>query len=726
MKRFLPIFFLLPLFAAAGCEEKEELLPEIIFDDYAPFSPEGGEFSIGFSIVNAFEYGIMRCSAQADWVDDILCGDGSISFSLERNTGKSSRTAVFTVTYPECADISLEICQEAYDQSGGMKIDISVEMSGNRSVSVSYCPFDPDETYFTGCTLKSDILSYGSTDAFMRSIVAQMEEEAEASGLRPNAVIRKYVVSGDSRRTFDGLFPKTDYYAFAFSLDTDGSFGDNFTYEEFSSGSFDYPDAGFDFETVSSTQSSVRIICTPELVSVPYCISVIPTDEYESTMGSDDMLMASEIQKYQNLIDYYASFGIASTFEDFTVTGETDETYSGLLPGRSYYVYAFGLDAGGWPMTPLSKKEVRTREVEITDDCTFSLSFSDVRSQSFDVTVVPSDPDTRYYVYLADAHILDDNSPEDVAALLINMATADGVDWADTPLIRTGTRTLDTYDDLNASQLQADSEYVVFVFGVSVSGDRTTGVGCATCRTASVEMSDMEIDFEVRGIRPGSATVTFLPTSGETYFYGCVETGVMEGYASDESFISAMIDEAMMYGAFIPVSGEHTVVYGGDLLRPEKSYTVYAFGYSGGVSTRLFTDRFMTPAREFSAASVNITWSIRDGNELYRADPVANYSFMDKAAVTFHISPSGASSWYFSGFGNSMSYLEALDVEELLYMISTSGRSNYNAREVSYAVNWNTTLCGAGYGMDESGNEGRPVMVEVHVPPAGGYIQSNY
>lgn len=720
MNRFVWML-VLPVLVLAGCRESEDFVPEVIFEETAAFSADGGEFSICFSIKNPFEYAIMRCRSDQEWVHDIECLDDRIVFVMDRNTGLEHRSAHLTVTYPECPDMVLTLTQDAYDQTGGMKIDISVELEGARSAVASFSPLDPEQTYYTGCTLKSDIDSYGSDAAFMDSLVEQMRQEAESSGLRLNAVIRKYVVTGESSQRFDGLQPESDYCAFAFSLDIDGTFGDNLTVEEFRSGGYDYPDAGFDITISSVRQNSAEVTVTPDFPQLQYYMGVVPVSDYENSMGSDELLVASVVQECSALIEYYASFGITWTFSNFTETGQHSEKFTGLIPAEEYYAFAFGLDEAGFATTPVTKTRFSANEVEITDDCTFELTFSDITSQSFDVTVVPSNAGTRYYVYVAESKILDANSAEDVAALLINMADNNGINWGGTLYIWTGERTLDTAEDLNTVQLQADTEYMVFVFGVSNEGERTTEVAYASCRTAEVGVSDMKITLSVSDLKPGNATVTYTPDTGDYYLYGCVSESEYESYPSDAAFMDAMAGQLLGYG-IVPVSGQHTEYYDGSTLSAGTDYIAYAFGYSGGVNTALFKAGFSTPQRQFSSASLVISSEIIDGNDVYQEDPVRNEDFKNKAAVVFTIAPDGADSWFFSGFGNSLSYLQAMDTEELFYSIYTNGRGNYNKTTVRYAVAWNSVLCGAGYGIDTSGNEGRPVLVEVQVPPSAAYL----
>ena len=359
-----------------------------------------------------------------------------------------------------------------------------------------------------------------------------------------------------------------------------------------------------------------------------------------------------------------------------------------------------------------------TEDVVITDDCKFEITFSDVRSSDFDVSVSPSNPDTRWWIQLSLSGILESNTPDEVAAMFINMAQQSGMDWESSSQIRTGMHTLDTYADLNYAPFDSETEYTVFVFGVNSAGERTTEVAFASCTTGSPESSSMTIDIDISGIGPSTANIRCTPSTDDEFYYSYVIPYEEYSYFSDDvDFMNYVIEQAEMDGTMELVRGLYEYTVDGYYLRSDTEYTAFAFGYSGGVTTPLFQEGFRTLKREFSSASMEISYTVMDGNDIYLQDTVRNYDFKDMAAVVFSISPSeDAGSWYFSGFGNSLSYMQALNTEELIYSIRSNGRANYNKTSVMYAVPWNSRLCGAGFAMDSEGREGEPVLIEAVIP----------
>lgn len=714
--RFLSLFsVILPLLS--GCAEKETLEKTTLeVEDYGKIPAQGGEFTIKCIITNPFEYGILRVYCDADWIGSAEISDGNVVLVADENTEEADRETVLRLTYPECDPLEITVVQEHYDPDAGLPVEISLDQSGELSVKASFSPLRDDRTYYTGCVPAYKVS--GDHKAFIDSVLSDMEQEAADAGLHVSAIIAEYVSEGPAVKEFSSLLPETDYVVYAFGLGTDGKADASLNVEEFRTGAYPMPDVAFALEKTSVSQTTVTMRCTPSDTEVHYIYHYASAQEYETIYGGNDsQLIAEMIEECRADLEYYNSQGMDFTFWDFCDTGVKERQFKKFMPDTEYLFFAFALGQDGSALSPVSKVSVRTDKEEITDDCTFGITFSDIRSDSFDVKIVPSDNSTRYYAYLAGSAILETYTPEKVASLMISMANDSGIDWSDSRYVFTGTRNLDSYDDLGSPLLDADSPYTVFVFGVNSFGERTTEVAYAECVTAPVEMSDMTIDFQYTVNGPSSVDVVYVPSSQEGYFYGCITASEYESASSEEELIDSIIARSEAEGSFIPVSGRHEHQLRGNYLRASTEYVLYAFGYSGDVTTRLFTKKFSTPERVFSAASMNIGYSIIDGDEIYQQNPSVNYAYRGRAAVVFTVEPSEyAASWFFSGFGNSRSYLEALDKEELLYTIEMNGRKNYNKREAMYAADWNSVICCAGYAMDSAGKEGSPVIIEVRVP----------
>lgn len=706
------------LFLMTGCNTDEETLvqPELSVEEYGIIPAEGGEFTIGCKVTNPFEYGILRVYCDADWIQSAEIIDGKAVLEVEKNEGDSDREAILRLTYPECDPLEITIVQAHYSQSDGLPVEIGLELDGNVSIKASFHPLFDGRTYYIGCVPSYKIGE--DNRSFIDSVVASIEQEAEEENMFFSAVVARYIAEGDSEKEFSSLQPETDYSVFAFALDVEGRVGYLLNVAEIRTGAYQMPDLTFSLEEVSVRQRTLKMRCTPSSGDVHYIYHCTSMQEYSEVYGEDDQQLICEmVEECRTDLENLISQGLGNfTLWDYCDTGVKEREFKQLTPDSEYYVFAFAITQDGCALGPVSKVLVKTRPEEITDDCTFNISFSDIKSDSFNVRIEPSDNSTRYYAYLAGSGILDTYTPERVASLMISMANDSGIDWNSSQYVFTGTRDLDSYYDLGSPRLEADSPYTVFVFGVNGYGERTTDVAWKECITAEVEMSDMTIGFDYTVNGPSSVDVVYVPSTQEPYFYGCITAEEYDKAESEESLIEAIIAKSVAEGSFTTVTGRHEHQLMGNYLRASTEYVLYAFGYSGDVTTRLFTERFTTPERVFSDATLEFSYEILDGNDIYSQNPALNYGYQNRAAVVFTVKPSGASSWYFSGFGNSRSYLEALDQEELIYTIEMNGRKNYNKYQVMYAADWNSIMSCAGYGVDAAGKEGRPVILEVRVP----------
>lgn len=703
----------------AGCrgnDSRPETRDTIRIESPGDIPGEGGRFTVSCAAESG-TYTELHPSCGASWIKDLEWSADELSFSVEINTTGLDREADIRVSGKGCEDGRIRIHQLKADFE--LFIDIEVLEGEDYSVTASFTPSDDSLTYCTGIMTTDEIGEYADGAAFVEALLADFEEQAAEEGIYLTTLLKRNIVSGPYERTFDKLQPGVSYSMYAVSMDIMGNSENVLFSREYTAPASLYPDATYGLEVTGSTTTSITFNVKPSEPDIPYYLGIISAIEYDELYGDDSRLAMGMIAETQFLIDYYNGMGLDFSFSDFTKTGPlTGMVMSGLIPDTEYCIYAFGLNGDGILLTPVSRISQRTGQVVITDDCSFELTFDDVHPTDFDITISPSNSQTRYYVQIAASGILESYTPEEIAAMFINMANQNGMDWAGSSQIYTGRRTFDTYDDLNYAPFEADTEYSIFVFGVSTEGERTTEVAYGTQRTGMPESSDLTVDVNVSDIGPSLAHISCIPSDDDQFYYTYVaDYATFSSFGDEEDFVSYIVSQAQAEGIFEIVKGAYEYDVAGYFLRPDTEYIAFAFGYTGGVTTKLFYEKFRTEVRVFSDASLSITYTVMDGDEIYRQNPATNYAFQGQAAVIFNIAPKGtASSWFFSGFSNSVDYMQALDPEELLYSIQSNGRFNYNKTEVMYAVPWNSTICGAGYAMDSDGREGEPVLIEAVVP----------
>lgn len=159
-----------------------------------------------------------------------------------------------------------------------------------------------------------------------------------------------------------------------------------------------------------------------------------------------------------------------------SVIQETDLYYD-----TEYCVGVFGLDADGTVTTGLARSYFRTETFAPSAECQFIIQEVACTASSIEVEVGASDASVRYYasVMSADEFSSYDTVNEAVSDIIFSAELFDDVDWSDPSYTHTGRNRL-LFEGLEAS-----TEYVVIVFGISSEGEQTTEAATATFSTTA-------------------------------------------------------------------------------------------------------------------------------------------------------------------------------------------------------------------------------------------------
>ncbi|OUO22839.1 hypothetical protein B5F90_02370 [Alistipes sp. An31A] len=159
-----------------------------------------------------------------------------------------------------------------------------------------------------------------------------------------------------------------------------------------------------------------------------------------------------------------------------SVIQETDLYYD-----TEYCVGVFGLDADGTVTTGLARSYFCTETFAPSAECQFIIQEVACTASSIEVEVGASDASVRYYasVMSADEFSSYDTVNEAVSDIIFSAELFDDVDWSDPSYTHTGRNRL-LFEGLEAS-----TEYVVIVFGISSEGEQTTEAATATFSTTA-------------------------------------------------------------------------------------------------------------------------------------------------------------------------------------------------------------------------------------------------
>ena len=246
---------------------------------------------------------------------------------------------------------------------------------------------------------------------------------------------------------------------------------------------------------------------------------------------------------------------------------------------------------------------------------------SGVAARSATVAVVPSDPSQTYYFSVVRSADLANDETLIAADLAAFGRDADdkGLSLGDylERILSTGP---DSFTFSN--QMEPETDYIAYAYGLSVEGTATTAVSRQPFRTPSAQPqpSDCSFTITVTDIAASEAVVQVVPSDDETrYFYAVLEKETFDKAQSEEGGIFAADMVFFEYMAQMDnLTVEQTInqltTKGGNTMRyvslsPETDYYAYAYGLEpdGFVTTELYAEPFRTKAPERRECTFEIT-----------------------------------------------------------------------------------------------------------------------
>ncbi len=368
------------------------------------------------------------------------------------------------------------------------------------------------------------------------------------------------------------------------------------------------------FEVENLEYNAVEVTITPKSEDATYYAFLHP--DTEEFMGRDNL-------------EIYVDIRYGDYFEDLLTSGTQTLKFQGLIGHSHYKVVYFEYDEA----TGKKVGDVLFSERITTPDAPeeIGLEISDITGMSAKITVTPPSEDLRYFVWLytMDSYeryqhssdyelLIYDYSYWAYASQMYGITLEEMIEF-DTNL---GTKTYNTDNFLLVAEW--DTEYLVWAYGVTTSGEVTTNITRRTFKTTTPEPSDMtfevpNIDVKwheettsegtIRGFR---ANATIIPSNKEEKYFATITnkdwydwyfTEDNDG-RSDDNYIMNQI----LYNAQKPSSELSKMYKSGDyefdcftereiLLRPEREYAVFVFGMDeNGATTKLYVFPFTTGA----------------------------------------------------------------------------------------------------------------------------------
>lgn len=345
--------------------------------------------------------------------------------------------------------------------------------------------------------------------------------------------------------------------------------------------------AVFDIRMELVTQTSVKYSVIPGDKDQTY-LSMLVEKDYFDRYASDEEYFQDDLEYIRAMAE---SFGV-STEEYLSSTLNRGDllvkSMTGLTPGTSYYVYAYGLTAQGERTTDIYKVGFTTVSVPQID-MTFTVETS-VNGPLCDLHIIPSDPGQRYVIGMYTADQVQDG--EDACRkyqkylsdqIVIYEAMGMTAEEVIAGLSVTG-------ESFRTYELEENTDYLVFAASCTDDGLINSAPVSTTFRTSEVQPSENIVSFEVNGIEAHSAVIDVTTSNMDPYVLYLVSTESIKGM--DETTVLNTVASIGDIGDYVR-RGDTSVE--ASELDAATSYTLLAFGYvKGKITTGLFSVEFTT------------------------------------------------------------------------------------------------------------------------------------
>lgn len=724
MEKYLRLFFAAAMVAALSIacrkiEENQSIQPVIHVLSVSEIGSEETSGTIEYSVENSVAGKSISAECAEEWLSGLQeTEEGVISFSVSANISGETRTAVVVLSYPGAEDVVAEVSQPgkfAEDPDADFVLEVSNVTSFTADVKVT--PADDEMTYLLLTRPKQEFDQAGSDDAVIKMDIDVFTSYAESQGLPLELFLDAVMLrTGVTEGVMDTFLPDSEYYVYVYGIDKFGTVTTEI-YKEY-------------IKTEAVAQLNDKITITAETIrSRSIDAAFIPDSEdfryYAGYMSSaeydkyGDQIVDYALEELEFILQVNNALGNTMTWDDVTTSG------SGLLPATSLYsdtkysFFAFGID-NGYRNTSLFKEDFTTSTVDITDDCTFEVSYSDLNTFGATVSITPSSSKTGYFMTYLESASAAGLSDDQLADACMSAAEEAGINWANSNLIHTGSYS-EVFTDLIPS-----TEYSVMVFGVNSNGERTTEVSHTRFTTSEVQPSDMTLSVSVGQTTYNSAQVTVRPSADDEEYVLTVLP--IEDYESFGGDLNAIRDEicanSSKYCTEI-LTGFNSLNVGStwdySYIEAGMSYVAIAFGATYWYPTTDAVGKaFSTPERDVSDAYVGIKVTIYDGNDLIALDPDSYPAddFKDRAGILVEFEPnSSTAAWYGWLEERASDYMEGLNYDVLLQAIRKFGQffNNPNPGSALVSAPWNyKNFSAVSLGLDSNEKEGKPLIVSLY------------
>lgn len=372
------------------------------------------------------------------------------------------------------------------------------------------------------------------------------------------------------------------------------------------------PEVDFVLEVSDITATSCSFSVLPKDEAMSYVAMIVEKsafdafeDEYKYQDDDLDWFEIKAMEEGKTLEEW---------LEGFLHVGPFSGEEKGLMPGETYYLYAYGLTSEGYFTTGVTKKEFSTPDIQQTD-LSFEISVSDIGLTKAKVSVQASQENAVFFMNVFSKEQYEEWGGGEVAFTNHAQALVDYyVTMGKTPEEMVTNLGTVGRGELIFDDLTDDTEYIAYAVGIDENFFVNSKATVVSFRTKKVVESSITFDIDIQETTYCSVIGTVTPSNTDQYICAIQPKAQLEQYESDIDIMYELVSTYQRWDALEDVlyAGETVDLEPISSLSPSTDYVLLCFGWDEAPTTGLTRAEFKTLAEGGNPRAQEMTFYLSD------------------------------------------------------------------------------------------------------------------
>ena len=372
------------------------------------------------------------------------------------------------------------------------------------------------------------------------------------------------------------------------------------------------PVADFVLKVSDITSTSCHFSVDPKDESMSYVAMIVEKSEFDAFKDEykyqdDDLLWFERLATEEGK-------SLREWLEGFLHVGSMEADEEGLMPGVTYYLYAYGLDYEGYFTTGVTKMEFATPEIEQTE-LGFKIEVTDIGLTKATVNVTADKKDAVFFVNVFSPEQYQQWGGDETAFATHALALVDYY----VAMGRTTEEMVANLGSVGSASLVFDdlvdnTEYMAYAVGIDENFYVNTRAEVFKFTTKKAVESSNTFDINITGTTYCSVLGTVTPSNGDQFICSIQPKEQLAEYESDVAIMYDLVATYQKWNALDKVLYAGGVV---DLepissLSPSTEYVILCFGWDEAPTTGLTRAEFKTEPEGGRPQNQEMTFVLSD------------------------------------------------------------------------------------------------------------------